>query len=441
MLDIVGSPSRFCTGLSRRSFLRVGALGAGLSLADLLRLRASGDQNKSHKAVIMINLIGGPSHHDTYDLKPEAPVDMRGVFRPIHTNVTGFDICELMPHQAKIADKLALVRNMFWSGGTDPGHQDAELGTGFPLAGQPRRPAFGSVISKLRTESANPLPPFVVLNGGWHDPAYLGSAHKAFLPGSEAAKSLHLPPVINVRRVAERKQLLQSFDSLRRDLDTRTELAGMDEFTRRALDMVTSPATRHAFDVSREPDRVLEQYGQVASLLQARRLVEAGVSVVTIAISGYQLILDPVVFKRLGKMLSWDTHIDNFDYMHAYLPRLDRAIAGLVADLHDRGLDKDVAVVVWGEHGRTARINKYGGRDHWLHAGFTLLAGGGFRTGQVIGETDVRGERSRGGNYTPQNVFASLYHHLGIDPAATLKDHAGRPQYLLDNRETVAELH
>jgi len=433
--------------MSRRNFLRVGALGvAGLTLADVLRLRASaGTTAAPPKAVIMILLGGGPSHIDMYDLKPNAPAEVRGEFKPIKTNVPGFDIAELMPQQAKIADKLALVRNLRM---TTSSHNYMEITSGFLWGnqipggqGKFPRPALGSVVSRLR--GGGKVPPFVSLWGTEppeaEDPAFLGPAHRPFVPRGPGMENLGLLKGMTLERLGERKELLRTFDSLRRDVDARGEMAGMDAFTGRALEMITSSQARDAFDLNRESDRVRARYGLMADLpanvtylvlkqfLLARRLVEAGVSVVALQAFG-----------------EWDTHADNFKTLRRLVPVVDRGISALVGDLCDRGLDRDVVVVMWGEFGRGPKIYSLNGnppgRDHHGPANFVLFAGGGLKMGQVVGATDVRGERPKGTPYTPQNVLATLYHVLGIDPAATLPDHSGRPIYLLDEREPIAEL-
>lgn len=448
-------------GLSRRGFLRIGGLGmAGFSLADLLRLKAQGAQGaqqapllergagSSHKSVIMIYLCGAPSHIDMYDLKPDAPVEHRGEFRPIQTNVPGIEICELMPLQAKIADKLAIIRNLR-ALATDT-HVPEELLTGYPWGpeGGPfslkpgLRPAFGSVVSKLLAgnggngvNGAN-LPPYVTLDMGQMphggrrslalESAYLGLAHQPFDPGSpNLVANLALADDMTFDRLAERKTLLAAFDNINRAVEqAHGTFAGMDAFTAQALETVSSPRARDAFDVGKEPEKVRERYGTHSRFLQARRLVEAGVSVVTVLAPGY-----------------WDTHANNFKSLRQLLPLLDQGLHALVTDLHERGLDNDVAVVVWGEYGRTPKINANAGRDHWPPASFALVAGGGFKMGQVIGATTARAEQPLGGSYIPQNLLATLYREVfGIDPATTLPDHSGRPIALVEEREPIKEL-
>lgn len=425
---------KFCDGLNRRRFLKVGALAVGgLTLPDLLRARTPG-AGASGKAIIMVYLNGGPSHIDLYDMKPAAPVEYRGEFKPIKTNVPGFDICELMPLQAKIADKLAVIRSMTFK---QQGHTPPELYTGFLDS---KRPAIGSIVSKLRADAdiRGALPPYVYLGDANYvgRPAFLGKAHEAYIPGERAA-NLGRSRDVTLDRLADRRKLLQTFDTLRRDLDdARGSMAGMDAFTTQALEMVTTNKARDAFDVTREPDKVRERYGKGVEFLQARRLVEAGVPVVTLTARN----------RTVGAKCNgdWDHHDHIFRCLRSVVPQLDQSIHALVTDLHDRGLAQDVGVVVWGEMGRTPRVGTQrgttGGRDHWPQAGFALMAGGGLQTGQVVGATDPRGERPATAPYTPQNVLATLYHVLGINPATTLPDHTGRPIYLLDDRRKVAEL-
>jgi hypothetical protein len=448
MLTLWGAKHRFCDRINRRDFLQVGALGlGGLTLADLLRLRARAGEKSSPRAVIMVCLAGGPSHIDMYDLKPNAPADVRGDFKPIKTNVPGFDICELMPLQAKIADKLALVRTVRF---VEPmQHELEEVYTGFPKAA--RRPSFGSVISRFRAGPDIKVPRYVSLDQyaanhtELENPRYLGAAHRPFLFGSAGVKNLSLTRGLTADRLADRKQLLDAFDTVRRDID-RADFAALDTFTAQALDMITSPRAREAFDLSREPDRLRERYGgkggkyiygnepkatnpwPADKFLLARRLVEAGVSVVTM---------------RIG---TWDYHGKTsgtgniFVGLRSQLPLLDHSIHALVTDLHERGLDQEVAVLVWGEFGRTPKVNNVEGRDHWPETGFALFAGGGLRTGQVVGETDSRGGSPKSRAVGAQNVLATLYHTLGIDPTQTVQDFGGRPMPLLDDGNPIAEL-
>jgi len=420
MLTIFGRRRQFCDSVSRRDFLRVGALSiGGLTMADLLRRRAAASASPtSGKSVIMVFLHGGPPHLDMYDMKPRAPVEFRGEFVPISGNVSGMDCCELMPRQAQIMDKLAILRGMHFV----EEHSAHSLWTGFPE--RINRPAFGSVVSYLKGRQDG-LPPYVSLMNQplSENPAYCGTAHRPFVPQGPGLADLSLASGVSLDRLKDRQQLLGSLDTIRREVDYRGALAGIDAYTARALDMVASSKSREAFDLEREPAAVRERYGKAnEDFLRARRLVEAGISVVTLVVGG------------------WDTHSDNFNGMRRLLPNLDQGIHALVTDLDERGLSRDVAVVVWGEFGRTPRVNATAGRDHWPRAGFALLAGGNFKTGQIIGATDARGESPVGLSMDSSHVLTSLYRHLGIDPAIAIPDHNGRPTYLLDQRDPVPGL-
>jgi hypothetical protein len=421
MLSILGRGN----GITRREVLRIGGLAfAGLSLADVLRLRAEDGNRSRPKSVIMIWLRGGPSHIDSYDMKPDAPAEIRGEFQPIATNVAGIQICEHMPRQATIMDKLAIVRGIRSNDLGD--HTPHYIITGSPDRG--RRPAFGSIVSYLRPTSDG-LPRYVSLMykpPGLYDnegPLYCGPAHRPFAPRGEGIANMTLAAGVSRERLRERRQMLSAFDDLARDVEAASNAGGIDTFQQRAFDMITSPGARDAFDLDKEPMRLRQQYGKFCeSFLMARRLAEAGVAVVTL------------------KVGDWDTHEGNFRDMREQLPQLDQGFHALVTDLHERGLQNDVAVVLWGEFGRAPRISRGDGRDHWPDAGAAVIAGGGWRTGQVIGDTDAHGGRARGRPYTPGNVIANLYGHLGIDPRQTILDHSRRPIPLLDDHGVVREL-
>jgi hypothetical protein len=443
--------------LPRRSFLRVGALTlGGLTLGDVLRLRAESPApgKPRPKSVLMIHLSGGPSHVDTYDMKPGAPAEYRGEFRTIKTNVPGMHVCELMPRQATIADKFAILRGVQLA----HLHTANEFFSGYPWQDSPRasvpgeaqRPALGSVVSRLRG-GRSAIPPYVSLNNGadWERAYYLGVQHEPFRVGGgnahEPLDNLSRCRGVSAQRLEDRKELLRAFDTLRRDLDGKGALEGLDAFQTRALEMIASGKVRDAFDLDREPDKVRARYGERPvkvvnqqcgvithheaphpgrALLQARRLVEAGVAVVTVAFH------------------DWDTHRYNFTTLRQLLPPLDQALAALITDLDQRGLLADVAVLMGGEFGRAPRIGDVtpDGRSHWPEAGFLWVAGGGLKAGQVIGATDARGESVVGHPIRMQNVLATLYRVLGIDPTTTFPDYNGRPQYLLDDPQPVAEL-
>ncbi|OAI49994.1 hypothetical protein AYO44_06065 [Planctomycetaceae bacterium SCGC AG-212-F19] len=441
MLTFLGSKYRYCDNISRRSFLKVGALGVGgLTLADLFRLQARGAvRPRSLKSIIMVYLHGGPSHIDTFDMKPDAPPEVRGEFKPIQTSLPGLSICEHLPLLAKIADKTALIRNLSfleYTLGHNPPlvYSGYPAGAAFPLTS--RRPTFGSAVSKLRGGAVPNMPPYVAFDGVGTHPVlgdYLGVAHRPYVPG-EKAQSLGPTEGMTLDRMADRKALLGSLDTLRRDLDdARGSVAGMDAFQARALDMVLSSQARDAFDISLEPETSRAKYAGGTQFLQARRLVEAGVQVVTLTANNES--------KTWDLAGPWDHHGGVFTGLRRELPALDKRLYALITDLHERGLDKDVAVVVWGEMGRTPKVNGGAGRDHWCDVGFALVYGGGLRMGQVIGATTPRAERSAGRPYTPKHLLATLYANvLGIDPASQLGEMVGRPMPVLEHGETIAEL-
>ncbi len=444
MLTIFGQKSRLCDRVTRRSFLKIGMLTFGtaqLSLADLFRAEASPTnpqraRQSSHKSVINIFLCGGPGHQDLWDIKTEAPTEIRGEIKPIATNVPGIQIGEVFPRIAARMDRFTAIRSVVGS----TGHHDAfQCFTGWDprsLSTAGGRPSLGSIVAKLQGPVDPSVPPFVGLAARtghmpWSDPGkpgFLGSAYAAFRPEGPGLADLTLRG-ISRERLAERRQLLSSFDTLRREIDASGTAEGMDAYTERALGVLTSSRLVDALDLSKEDPRVRERYGDGKpykfqydgaptandQFLIARRLVEAGVRCVTLS---------------YGR---WDSHSDNFGLVRDHGPKLDQALSALVEDLDTRGMLNDVSVVVWGEFGRTPRINKTAGRDHWPQVSCALLAGGGMRTGQVIGATNRLGEYAKERPVHFQEILATLYHNLGIDPAATtLLDPMGRPQHLVD---------
>lgn len=430
MLTLWGARQRFCDGLSRRGFLKIGALGASLTLADLYRAESmaagqTGTATKPtrKKSAILIYLPGGPSHMDMYDLKSDAPAEFRGEFKPIATNVPGVQICEHFPLQAAMWDKFACIRSIV---AVDE-HSDSAVMTGYSqnanrTAGHP---SFGSVISKLRSgDTVNAMPPFVSLRGmsTGTEPGYLGVAHRPFTSEGPGLKNLRPASGVDEARIDQRKVLLEGFDDVRRDLDASGTMTGLDSFTTRAFEMVTSGTVRKALDLSKEDPKVRERYKGVEQFLTARRLVEAGVGCVTLSIGG------------------WDTHGKNFEQLKKQLPMVDRGVANMVQDLHDLGLADDVVTLMWGEFGRTPKINMNAGRDHWAPVMSAMIAGGGLKMGQAVGASTSRGERPKDRPLNPQNVLATVYRQLGIDPAMTFPNGAGRPMYLLDDRDVVSEL-
>jgi len=425
MLTLLGAAQRYCDGLSRRNFLKIGAFGAGLTLAEMLRARAlaakASGKPASNKSAIMIYLPGGPSHMDMYDIKPDAPKEFRGEFNPIATNVSGVQICEHMPLQAKMWDKLACVRSIV---STDE-HSDSLVMTGYAERDNrvANHPSFGSVMSKLRGGNGE-VPPYVSLRGMSRygtEPGFLGISHRPFTPGGAALQNLRLPSNVTLDRLEQRKALVSGFDDLRRDLDSGT-IAGMDTFTARAFDMVTSGVVRDALDLSKCDTKTRERYKGVEQFLTARRLVEVGVGCVTLSIGG------------------WDTHGQNFTQLKKQLPQVDRGVANLIQDLHDLGMDKDVVTVMWGEFGRTPKVNMNAGRDHWSPVMSALVAGGGLKMGQAVGASTARGERPKDRPIMVPQLLSTLYRALGIDPSQTFPNGSGRPMYVLDDRDPVKEL-
>ncbi|NBV47225.1 MAG: DUF1501 domain-containing protein [Planctomycetia bacterium] len=435
---------RLCDGIRRRDLLRVGTLSVGgLSLRDLLAAeQATG--RRSHKAVIMIYMCGAPAHQDMYDLKMEAPTEIRGEFRPIPTSVPGIEICEHMPRLAAIMDKCVPVRSVY--GSPDGNHDSFICYTGRTVRNQPSGgwPSIGAVASRLLGPVDRAVPAFVGLSpdaghppyGSPGLPGFLGVSHAAFRPNGPASGDLVLQGM-SAERLADRRTLLGQVDRLRRDLDASRTLDGMDALSRSAFDILTSSRLARALDISDEPESVRQRYGKgdaqrfgdgaprnLEHFLVARRLVEAGCRVVTL---------------NFGR---WDFHSDTFNGMKTtHLPQFDQGLSALIEDLHASGLDRDVAVCAWGEFGRTPLINKDAGRDHWPQVGGALLAGGGFRTGQVIGATDRTGSAIADRPVHFSEVLATLYRHLGIDAAtAQLADHTGRPQYLLERPVPLPEL-
>jgi uncharacterized protein DUF1501 len=422
MLSVnLAAKSRFCDGISRRSMLQLGActLG-GLTLAQLFQAEAAAGVGSSNKAIINIHLSGGPSHQDMFDLKPDAPREFRGEFNPIKTNVSGIEICEHLPLLAQMADKYAIIRSL--SGMFDD-HSNFHTQTGFgrdSLRNIGGRPSIGSVVSKLLGPTGSGAPCYIAYNDG--PEGYLGPVHKPYRP---QGGDLRLVGGMDESRLSSRTNLLSSLDKIRRASDATGKMSALDSFTQRAVGVVTSGKVADALDLEKEDKAVRERYGRDDGrmFLTARRLVEAGVRVVTFDWGG------------------WDTHGDNFNQLRRQLPKLDQGMSALLADLSERGLDKDVTVVMWGEFGRTPRVNGGAGRDHWSRVAMGFLAGGGMRCGQAIGTSTANAEEAKDRPVHLQEVFATLYHNLGIDVERTqLKDPAGRPQYLVEIRKPMEEL-
>jgi len=446
VLELTGRPIRFCDGLNRRTFFKAGFLGlAGLSLPDFLRLRAraaDAGATKKDTAVIMFWLDGGPTHMDTYDLKPNAPAEYRGSFQPIKTKAPGVEICELLTEHAKVMDRLSIIRSMHHNNG------DHFAAAHWMLTGYhgstaadlpPKYPGVGAVAAKLRGPNQPGVPAFVGvpnihsvgLAPGYHGAAYLGVGFNPLDGGGDPNAGNYQVPNLQVisgvglDRLEDRRSLLGGLDRVRREVDRSGLMAGMDQFNRQAFDMVTGEAARRAFDINREDPRIRDRYGRHTwgqSALLARRLVEAGVTFVTITASG------------------WDDHGQVANAMKAKLPPLDRAIGSLVEDLTLRGLIDQVAVVVMGEFGRTPRINPGAGRDHWGEVMSVLIGGGGLKGGQIIGSSNSKGEVPKDRPLRPSDVLQTLYAVLGLDPTIHFNNPAGRPIPILNDGSVISEL-
>jgi hypothetical protein len=453
MFTIYGNaPARgFCDGLGRRDFLTVGGMMlGGLTLPQMLRAEAlnSNDPSgarasRSHKAIINVFLPGGPPHLDMWDLKPDAPSEIRGEFSPIQTNVPGMEICELFPRLAKMADKFAIIRSL---ADCDGDHDAYQCMTGRKKSAQPPAggwPAMGSWVSKVKGPTNQAIPAHVSLmyktgHAPWGQPGdggYLGMAHAPFrLVGGQGNGMKSDSMVLNgitLDRLQDRHNLRQSLDGYRRDTDNRGAMGGLDTFSEQAIGILTSSRMADALDLSKEDPAVVARYGvddpgferdgaprMVRNFCIARRLAEAGARVVSM------------------NFIRWDWHGPdgkNFVQARKDFPLLDQGLSALLIDLHERGMDRDVSVVVWGEFGRTPKINSQAGRDHWPRVAAALVAGGGMKTGQVIGATNKYAEHPTDRPVTFQEVFATLYAKAGLNLSAVREfDLRGRPHYLVD---------
>jgi len=450
MLTILGQQTKYCDGVSRRSFMKIGgfAMGAvgGVNLASLMRAEAvAANANAgSRKAVINIFLGGGPPHQDMWEIKTEAPSEIRGEFSPIETAVPGIQIGECFPKLAAIMDRLVVVRSVVGCSGA---HDAFQCLTGWDrrsIESIGGRPAIGSVLSKLYGPRDPGIPSAVALaektsHVPWSEPGpagFLGSAYQPFRPNGNGMEDLTLNGV-SLDRLADRRSLLQGLDQLKRSADASGTMTGMDSFTEAAFGVLTSSRLADALDISKEPAEVRERYGDGKPyqyqydgaptcnehILMARRLVEAGVRSVTLS---------------YGR---WDSHGQNFDLVRDHGGKLDQAVSALVLDLEERGMLKDVTILVWGEFGRTPRINPGAGRDHWPQVSCALMAGGGMKTGQAIGATNRLGEYAVARPVDMQEIIGTAYHNLGIDVMnTTISDPTGRPQFLVDAREPMREL-
>ncbi len=445
MLDIFGDRYGSCDGLSRRNFVRLGSLGLGaLTLPDLLRARSASAKSgqavsPGSKAVIQVVLSGGPSHMETYDPKPDAPSGYRTDIKGGATSVPGVSLSELMPRQARLMDRIAVLRSLT--------HETSDhfaglhwILTGFASTQQQQnqneRPSIGSVVAKLQGANGPGVPPYVAMSGGaafgglFQGGAYLGPGYNPFQldgdpTGDLKVRNLQPPEGLTLDRLEDRRGLLAALDRVDRRRDLSGTMSGLDRFTAQAYEMVTGPAARRALDLTREDPRARDRYGRTRigqSCLLARRLVEAGVTFVTIAEG------------------NWDHHAQVAQMCRQQVPPLDAALGSLIEDLHDRGLADNVLVVVWGEFGRTPRLNGSGGRDHWPGSMSAMLAGGGLKMGQVIGATNRKGEQPTERPLRPEDVIRTVYHVLGLDPAHEFPNESGRPMPVMNQGRPIAEL-
>ena len=441
--------------IDRRGFVKAGALGmAGLSLPQVLKAESAADPAKTskEKSVIILWQRGGPSQHETWDPKPDAPQDYRGAFGAMSTNVPGIQICDLLPKCAKVMDKFSIIRSLYH---TDAGHSagDQVMFTGYPPnKGNPNEnfyPSCGSIVAKQQGHLNPDLPPYVMIPKRLPgvDPAYLGKKYAPFETQADPAvegpfnlPNFSLGDSLSLNRLDSRKGLLKSFDDIRREVDASGSMEAADGFNQQAFDILTSPKARDAFDLDAEPRKLRERYGFMPAykaptpdrcgvpawsqrMLLARRLVEAGVRLVTVDLRW------------------WDTHVKGYETMRdGFLPRWDQAYSALLQDLEDRGLSDNVMVVAWGEFGRTPKVNSTGGRDHYPNVFSASVSGGGIQGGRVIGESDSKGAEPKERPVQPQDVLATMYRHLGIDFNKYYLDHGGRPVPVLPFGAPIDEL-
>jgi hypothetical protein len=447
--------SRYCDGLSRRSFLQLGVAGmASVGLPQLLRAKDASSTPAKNTSVILIWLDGGPSHLDLYDMKPDAPAEYRGLWKPIRTRVPGFDITEMFPKQAKVTDKFSIVRSLHHDTGDHfaGGHRmltAKDMGVS-GADNQTKFPSIGAIVSRELGARQHGMPAYVAvpyaasigLNPGYFAGHFLGSQYNPFATGGDpnassfTVQNLNLAQGLTMQKLEDRRSLLSHFDSARRQLEQLAETKAMDKFARAAYEFVSGPAARRAFDIDREDPRLRDRYGRHSwgqSVLLARRLVEAGTTFVTVHFGG------------------WDHHWDLKAGMESSLPVVDSAVASLFEDLSERGLWESTLVVLCGEFSRTPKMNDGGnggpagskgtpGRDHWGDSMFCLLGGGGVKGGQIVGSTDRLGTRPHTRPVTPSNIHATIYKVLGLDPKLQLLDPSGRPVSPLDDPTAIEEL-
>lgn len=430
MIDFDSTPVLIRGGLSRRSLFQIGAPLIGLGLADFLRMDAGAAEAEStrptsRKSIIVFWTDGGLSQQDTYDPKPDAPAEYRGMYGAAQTKVPGIVVSDRLPHQSRVIDKMAVIRSVHHENGIHaPSSHWMQTGYFGPTLARnaPQKPSFGSVIARSLGSRRPPVPAYVTIPKseafGYQGAVYLGKAHNPFEVGADPnaadfrVPNLSLPKGLSEKSVADRRKLLKSFDTLRRDLDESGVMEGLDTFKTQALEMVTGDTMRKAFDIDAEDPRLRDRYGRHRygqSALLARRLIEAGARCVNV---------------NTG---NWDHHNDIEKGLDLHLPPLDQAIAALIEDLADRRMLDDVLIFCVGEFGRTPRMNGHAGRDHWADCFSVSLAGGGVRGGSVVGASEKWGGGVANRLVTPLDLLATVYDLLGISLHTAYEDASGRP--------------
>jgi hypothetical protein len=450
----LGGKKRYCDGVSRRSFLQIGAAGiATASLAEIARARALSSSSKSNTRVILIWLDGGPSHMDMYDMKPDAPAEYRGLWRPIKTNVSGVEISELFPLQAKVADKFSIIRSLHHGSG------DHFTGGHYVLTGRGgasgadttgKSPFIGSIATRVTGPRTAGMPPQVAvpyamsigLRPGYFGANYLGVQHNPFETEGDPnnanfkVRNLDLPAQVTVDRLGDRQALSKQLDHISRQLEVSATSRAISKFESQAYELVVGPQARKAFDLAQEKDETRDRYGRDSwgqSVLLARRLTEAGTTWVTCHFGG------------------WDHHWDLQKGYENYLPKVDRCVSALLEDLAARGTLQNTLVLLTGEFSRTPRMNDGGnggapmsmgtpGRDHWGAAMFCLIAGGGVQGGRIIGSTNRLGEAPKDCPVSCADLHHTIFHTLGVDPDHSFLNHQGRPVTALEQGEVIGEL-
>lgn len=415
------------TAFSRRRMLKAGALGAGLSLGSYLRLNAA--EQDPGRSAILVFLGGGPSHQDTFDLKPDAPAEYRGQFSPIATSAPGVEICEHLPKLARLADKYAVLRGIT--------HNLAAhgLGTRYLMTGNRptpvvKYPMYGSVVSR-EFPATDDLPSFVSIDRPVEGPGYLGAEHGPLSTGEKPrhgqpfrVRGITLGDGLSINKYQSRRDLLTDIDTAFDGFEALDDsVRGFDRFSEQAYRIISSPRARDAFDLAREPDRENDRFGRHEfgqSVLLTTRLIEAGVRFVTVLLEG------------------WDTHADNFNTLgRELLPRFDQSMSALLTRLDSQGLLESTSILVTGEFGRTPKVNGRAGRDHWARAMCALMAGGATNGGRVLGATDGKAQGPIGNGYTPDDLAATFFRNIGIDPKKEYQANVGRPITLIRNGDPI----